>query len=55
MKKKKREDLSSANIRLAGSINFKNLPENVVKTDQYGFLLDNKEEKQYNENEKKNF
>ena len=36
----KREDLSSENIRLAQQINFKNLPDKVIITDQYGFLKD---------------
>ena len=38
----KREDLSSENLRLAEQISFKNLPDKVTNTDQYGFLKDPK-------------
>lgn len=39
---KKREELSKENIKKAELIGFKNFPDEVILTDQYGFIKDNK-------------
>lgn len=39
---KKREELSSANIKIAEQINYKSHPDKIVNTDQYGFVKDEK-------------
>jgi hypothetical protein len=41
---KKREELSKENIKKAELIGFKNFPDEVIITDQYGFIKDNKNE-----------
>ena len=39
----KREDLSAENIKIAEQINYKNHPEKIMNTDQFGFEKDNLE------------
>ena len=34
------EDITKENMKLAETIDFKNIPDNIVKCDEYGFLLD---------------
>lgn len=38
----KREDLSAENLKIAHKINYKNFPDKVVNTDQYGFVKEEK-------------
>ncbi len=38
----KREDLSAENIRIAEKINYKNHPDKIISTDQFGFVKEEK-------------
>jgi hypothetical protein len=38
----KREDLSAENIKIAEQLGFKNHPDKIINTDQYGFVKDKK-------------
>ena len=40
----RREDLSKENIKKAELIGFKNFPDEIILTDQYGFIKDAKKE-----------
>jgi len=40
----RREDLSKENIKKAELIGFKNFPDEIILTDQYGFIKDTKKE-----------
>lgn len=35
---KKREEISSENLRIAAQINYKNHPDKIIETDQFGFV-----------------
>lgn len=40
----RREDLSKENIKKAELIGFRNFPDEIILTDQYGFIKDTKKE-----------
>ena len=40
----RREDISKENIKKAELIGFKNFPDEIILTDQYGFIKDAKKE-----------
>ena len=43
---KNKENATSQRIQLAEEINFKAIPDKIIQTDQYGFLIDNKNNNQ---------
>jgi hypothetical protein len=34
-----KEEITKENLRMAGEIGFKNVPDQVITTDQYGFII----------------
>ena len=47
------EDITKENIQLAERIDFKSIPDSIVKTDEYGFLLDENDSNEANNSDKK--
>ena len=47
------EDITKEKIQIAERIDFKSVPDSIVKTDEYGFLLDENNSNESNNSDKK--